>query len=335
MTLWLAAALLLAPTPAPGPTVWAEAGGRPWTGCRERERQADGILQRVSTQSDESSGDSPWAALARDCPNAPAVLVMAAVPFSLVGGFWLVWLLGHSVSVATAVGFIALAGVAAEFGVVMLVYLENALKGRLAAGEPDNEETLLAAIREGAVLRVRPKATRPSDREIRAKVTDLLKLVQLLQVPNSLAKSRSYAAGRILKTFGGVSLVPGSRKAARQFVAMIAVGHDADPAVVDYVFELFQGTSAAGRRGWVSALVDNLDDHHIGLDNLTVPTLVIGSSRDRLLPIAASRRIAKNVPNLWSFVELGGGHCANLERPDQVNQHLRALLVGSAHSSTA
>jgi copper/silver efflux system protein len=89
---------------------------------------------------------------------ADAALVMAAVPFSLVGGFWLVWLLGHAVSVATAVGFIALAGVAAEFGVVMLVYLENALKRRLADGEPDNEETLLAAIREGAVLRVRPKA---------------------------------------------------------------------------------------------------------------------------------------------------------------------------------
>jgi Cu(I)/Ag(I) efflux system membrane protein CusA/SilA len=89
---------------------------------------------------------------------ADAALVMAAVPFSLVGGFWLVWLLGHSVSVATAVGFIALAGVAAEFGVVMLVYLENALKRRLSAGEPDNEETLLAAIRDGAVLRVRPKA---------------------------------------------------------------------------------------------------------------------------------------------------------------------------------
>jgi Cu(I)/Ag(I) efflux system membrane protein CusA/SilA len=89
---------------------------------------------------------------------ADAALVMAAVPFSLVGGFWLVWLLGHSVSVATAVGFIALAGVAAEFGVVMLVYLENALKRRLGAGEPENEATLLAAIREGAVLRVRPKA---------------------------------------------------------------------------------------------------------------------------------------------------------------------------------
>jgi Cu(I)/Ag(I) efflux system membrane protein CusA/SilA len=87
-----------------------------------------------------------------------ALLVMAAVPFSLVGGLWLVWALGHAVSVATAVGFIALAGLAAEFGVVMLVYLQNAHARRLAAGEPDNEATLLAAIREGAVLRVRPKA---------------------------------------------------------------------------------------------------------------------------------------------------------------------------------
>ncbi|AMO25581.1 CusA/CzcA family heavy metal efflux RND transporter [Ramlibacter solisilvae] len=87
-----------------------------------------------------------------------AGLVMAAVPFSLVGGFWLVWALGHNVSVATAVGFIALAGVAAEFGVVMQVYLKNAYSRRLAAGEPANEQTLLAAIREGAVLRVRPKA---------------------------------------------------------------------------------------------------------------------------------------------------------------------------------
>ena len=89
---------------------------------------------------------------------AEAALVMAAVPFSLVGGFWLVWALGHAVSVATAVGFIALAGVAAEFGVVMLIYLKNALARRIAAGEPMNDETLLAAIREGAVLRVRPKA---------------------------------------------------------------------------------------------------------------------------------------------------------------------------------
>jgi len=85
-------------------------------------------------------------------------VAMSTVPFSLIGGFWLVWALGHAVSVATAVGFIALAGVAVEFGVVMLVYLNYALKRRLKAGEADDEATLLAAIREGAVLRVRPKA---------------------------------------------------------------------------------------------------------------------------------------------------------------------------------
>ena len=59
---------------------------------------------------------------------------------------------------ATAVGFIALAGVAAEFGVVMLVYLRTAWQRRLAAGEPADAATLHAAIHEGAVLRVRPKA---------------------------------------------------------------------------------------------------------------------------------------------------------------------------------
>jgi Cu(I)/Ag(I) efflux system membrane protein CusA/SilA len=87
-----------------------------------------------------------------------AFLILATLPFALVGGFWLLYLLGHEVSVATAVGFIALAGVAAEFGVVMLVYLKHAWEQRLARGEPATEATLLDAIREGAVLRVRPKA---------------------------------------------------------------------------------------------------------------------------------------------------------------------------------
>src|SRR5678816_3566954 len=66
--------------------------------------------------------------------------------------------LGHEVSIATVVGFIALAGVAAEFGVVMLIYLKHAWEARLAAGQSDSDATLLDAIREGAVLRVRPKA---------------------------------------------------------------------------------------------------------------------------------------------------------------------------------
>ncbi|KWB29823.1 efflux RND transporter permease subunit [Burkholderia ubonensis] len=89
---------------------------------------------------------------------ADALLLMSTVPFALVGGFWLVWMLGHAVSVATSVGFIALAGVAAEFGVVMLLYLKGALNRRLEDGEPLTEALLLDAIREGAVLRVRPKA---------------------------------------------------------------------------------------------------------------------------------------------------------------------------------
>ena len=87
-----------------------------------------------------------------------AALILASVPFALIGGFWFIYLLGHAMSVATAVGFIALAGVSAEFGVIMLLYLKQAWERRLAAGEPVNEETLVAAIREGAVQRVRPKA---------------------------------------------------------------------------------------------------------------------------------------------------------------------------------
>jgi Cu(I)/Ag(I) efflux system membrane protein CusA/SilA len=87
-----------------------------------------------------------------------ALVVMLAVPFALVGGYWLLWLLGYATSVATAVGFIALAGVAAEFGVVMLLYLRHAWEARLARGEPVTMATLRSAIEEGAVLRVRPKA---------------------------------------------------------------------------------------------------------------------------------------------------------------------------------
>ena len=84
-----------------------------------------------------------------------ALLVMATLPFALTGGFWLLWLLGYNQSVATAVGFIALAGVAAEFGVVMLIYLKHALAER---GADPSAEDVEAAVREGALLRVRPKA---------------------------------------------------------------------------------------------------------------------------------------------------------------------------------
>ena len=86
-----------------------------------------------------------------------AALIMATLPFALAGGIWLLWLLGYHLSVASGVGFIALAGVSAEFGVIMLLYLKQAWEAKLAQGA-QGEAALLDAIREGAVLRVRPKA---------------------------------------------------------------------------------------------------------------------------------------------------------------------------------
>jgi Cu(I)/Ag(I) efflux system membrane protein CusA/SilA len=89
------------------------------------------------------------------------LIVMLSVPFALVGGLWLMWWLGFNLSVAVAVGFIALAGVAAETGVVMLIYLDNALtelkERRAAEGRPFTRDDLYAAIMLGAVERVRPK----------------------------------------------------------------------------------------------------------------------------------------------------------------------------------
>lgn len=86
-----------------------------------------------------------------------ALLIMATLPFALTGGVWFLYLLGFNLSVATGVGFIALAGVSAEFGVIMLLYLKNAWAEREDLGDR-TEHGLMAAIREGAVQRVRPKA---------------------------------------------------------------------------------------------------------------------------------------------------------------------------------
>jgi copper/silver efflux system protein len=89
------------------------------------------------------------------------LIVMLSLPFALVGGLWLMWWLGFNFSVAVAVGFIALAGVAAETGVIMLIYLDHAMKeirtAREAEGKPFTRSDLNAAIMLGAVERVRPK----------------------------------------------------------------------------------------------------------------------------------------------------------------------------------
>jgi Cu(I)/Ag(I) efflux system membrane protein CusA/SilA len=90
-----------------------------------------------------------------------SLIVMLSVPFALVGGLWLTWWLGYNVSVAVIVGFIALAGVAAETGVVMLIYLDSAYRElreqRAAEGHSFTRDDLHTAVMGGAVERVRPK----------------------------------------------------------------------------------------------------------------------------------------------------------------------------------
>jgi len=89
---------------------------------------------------------------------ADALLIMATLPFALVGGFWLMYLLGYNMSIASAVGFIALGGVASEIGVVLLIYVNQAIAARLANGKLNDQDDLIEGIVEGAALRVRPIA---------------------------------------------------------------------------------------------------------------------------------------------------------------------------------
>jgi Cu(I)/Ag(I) efflux system membrane protein CusA/SilA len=89
---------------------------------------------------------------------ASAALIMGTLPFALVGALWLLFVLGYNLSIASAIGFIALAGVSAEFGIVMLIYLDHAIEKRRATDRFTTERDLIEAIGEGAVLRVRPKA---------------------------------------------------------------------------------------------------------------------------------------------------------------------------------
>jgi pimeloyl-ACP methyl ester carboxylesterase len=165
---------------------------------------------------------------------------------------------------------------------------------------------------------------------------DLLRHVKLAAVPRPLTNARVRAAESLLRSFGAAPLLRAADRPSKRFVTMMAVGRDADPAVGEFVYQLFTETPAASRGGWARKLIDSLGTHqHIGLQNLTVPTLVIGSRQDRLLPIVSSRHIARTAPNLADFVELSGGHCAILERPDEVNGHLRWLIESVAEPRRA
>lgn len=88
----------------------------------------------------------------------PALLILGSLPFALVGAVWFLYFLRHHFSIASGVGMIALSGLAAEFGIIMLVYLDDAIERYKAAGKLNGKEDLYAALIEGAALRVRPKA---------------------------------------------------------------------------------------------------------------------------------------------------------------------------------
>ena len=163
---------------------------------------------------------------------------------------------------------------------------------------------------------------------------NLLAEVDLVRVPSAAQGARVQAARRALMTFGSVPIVGPANLVVRQFVHMLAVGGEADRSVNALVCELFAKTPPASRGHWVRVLIDSLGPaSYINLEGLTVPTLVIGSTRDRLLPMVASQRIADTAPNLTRFVEVSGGHCSILEQPTAVTQELRALAEAAAGSA--
>lgn len=223
-----------------------------------------------------------------------------------------------------------------------LKYLASDLDSVLDATLAPRERAVLAGHSMGGITIAawsahhRHKVRRRADGVALINTTagDLVREVKLLSVPRelrTLSEARVVAARGLITAFGGFPLPPGGRIASRYVVAMLAVGRDADPGAARVVHELFARTSPAGRGGCAKMLVDALGSRYLDLDGLTVPTLVIGSERDRLTPIGQSRRIARTAPNVVGLVELSGGHCSMLERPREVNRHLRALVESVTH----
>jgi pimeloyl-ACP methyl ester carboxylesterase len=156
---------------------------------------------------------------------------------------------------------------------------------------------------------------------------NLLDKIQLLRVPGMLRSTRVAAAGAMIRSLGGAPLFRGTQPGSLRFLQMMAVGAKADPAISHFLHDIFSATPPSGRGSWARVLVDELGPKvYIDLSGMTVPALVIGSTKDRLLPMCRARKIADSVPHLVDLVEVPGGHCAMLEQPDVVNAQLRNLV---------
>jgi pimeloyl-ACP methyl ester carboxylesterase len=218
-------------------------------------------------------------------------------------------------------------------GAYSLKHLASDLDAVLQATLAPHERALLAGHSMGGMTiaawseRYSHKVSRRADAVALLNTTtgDLVRKASFLPVPRELSAARVLAGRRLITTFGGFPLPEAIRVPSRYFVEKMAVGRDADPSAARLVYELFVQTSPAGRGGCAKMLVDELGSRYLNLDGLTVPTLVIGSERDRLTPISQSRRIAGTAPNVVGLIELPGGHCSMLEQHGAVNRQLRAL----------
>ncbi|HEV7359461.1 MAG TPA: alpha/beta hydrolase [Mycobacterium sp.] len=214
-----------------------------------------------------------------------------------------------------------------------LKHLASDLDCVLEATVAPHERAVLAGHSMGGIAiaawsaRYRHKVHRRADAVALINTTtgDLVRQVKLFPVPGQLSPARVQAARGLINVFGGFPIPAAALLASRSFVAMLAVGKDADPSAAKLVHELFAQTSPAGRGGCARMLVESLGSQYLDLSGLTVPTLVIGSERDRLTPISQSREIARTAPNVVDLVELPGGHCSMLEHPHEVSRQLRLL----------
>lgn len=221
-----------------------------------------------------------------------------------------------------------------------LKHLASDLDSVLDATLAPHERAVIAGHSMGGITiaawsqRYRHKVSRRADAVAMINTTtgDLVSNVRFLPVPKGLAAARVLAGRSLIGALGGFPLPGAIRIPARQLVAMMAVAADADPSAANLIYELFVQTSPAGRGGCARMLVGEMGSRYLNLDGLTVPTLVIGSERDRLTPISQSRKIAATAPNVVGLVELPGGHCSMLEQPHEVNRQLRVLAESVARS---